>query len=53
LLSVVSVNDTWVFVAEARGLVVPATTQIDVVVTNPATGTSQTLLADVFGYVVF
>jgi hypothetical protein len=53
LTAVLDVDDQWVFVAEARGLVIPAGGQIDVTITNAATGTSQTLEADVFGYFVF
>jgi len=53
LIDVLAVGDSWTFNAEARGLVVPAGAQVDVTITNAATGTSQTLLADVFGYIVF
>ncbi|MGD9730156.1 MAG: hypothetical protein AB7L09_00505 [Nitrospira sp.] len=53
LLGVLAVDDQWSFVAEARGLVVPAGGQVDVTVVTAATGTSQTLEADVFGYFVF
>jgi len=50
---VLAAEDTWTFTAEARGLVVPAGGAVDVTITNLATGTSQTFLADVFGYVIF
>lgn len=53
LIGVLAVDDTWVFDAEARGLVVPAGATVDVTVTIAATGTSQTLQAEVIGYVVF
>lgn len=53
LTGVTSVDDKWTFVAEAKGLVVPAGAQVDVTVTSAATGTSQTFLADVLGYFVF
>lgn len=53
LTGVLAVDDQWVFVVEARGIVVPAGGQVDVTITNAATGTSQTLEADVFGYFVF
>ena len=50
----VNVDDTWVFVAENRGLVVPSGAGVDVTITIAASGgTSQTFLVDVFGYVVF
>lgn len=53
LTAVLTVDDTWTFIAEARGLVVPAGSTVDVTITNAATGTSQTFIADVFGYVIF
>jgi hypothetical protein len=53
LIGVDAVDDTWTFTSEARGIVVPAGGQVDVTVTNPATGTSQTLVAEVVGYVIF
>ena len=53
LTAVLAVDDQWSFVAEGRGLVVPAGGQVDVTVTNAATGTSQTLNADLLGYFVF
>ena len=53
LTGVDAVDDQWTFSAEARGLVLPAGGQADITVTNVATGTSQTLEADVFGYYVF
>ena len=53
LVDVLVVDDTWVFAAKARGLVVPAGSQVDVTITNAATGTSQTLLADVIGYFTY
>ena len=53
LIDVLTVDDTWVFVAESRGLVVPAGAQVDVTISTPATGTSQTLLADVIGYFIY
>ena len=53
LLGVLAVDDQWVFVAEARGLVILAGGQVDATVITAATGTSQTLKADVFGYYVF
>ena len=53
LIGATSVDDTWVFSAENRGLVIPAGGQVDLTVTNAATGTSQTFIVDVFGYVVF
>ena len=45
-------GSTWTFTSEARGLVVPAGGQVDVTITNAATGTSQTLVAEVIGYVI-
>jgi len=53
LTNVLVVDDQWSFTAEARGLVIPAGAQVDVTVTNAATGTSQTLTADLIGYVIF
>lgn len=53
LVGVLVADDTWTFIAEARGIVVPAGGQVDVTITNPATGTSQSLLAEVFGYIIF
>lgn len=53
LIGVLAVDDQWVFVAESRGLVVPAGGQVDLTIVTAATGTSQTLEADVFGYFVF
>jgi len=53
LVGVLAVDDQWVFTAEGRGLVVPAGATVDVTITAAATGTSQTLLADVLGYFVF
>lgn len=53
LIGVLAVDDQWIFSAEARGLVVPAGGQVDLTIVNAATGTSQTLEADVFGYFVF
>ena len=53
LADVLVVDDSWSFTAEARGLVIPAGSQVDVTVTNAATGTSQTLAADLIGYIVF
>ena len=38
LIDVLTVGDSWTFSAEARGLVVPAGGQVDLVITNPATG---------------
>lgn len=53
LIDVLNVDDQWAFVAEARGLIIPAGAQVDVTITNPATGTAQTLQADVIGYFIF
>jgi hypothetical protein len=53
LVGVLTVDDQWTFTAESRGLVIPAGAQVDVTVTNAATGTSQTLSADVLGYIVY
>lgn len=53
LTGVTAVNDTWTFNAEAKSLVVPAGTQVDVNVLLGATGTSQQLRVEVIGYVVF
>ena len=53
LIDVLNVDDQWSFAAEARGLVLPAGAQVDVTITNPATGTAQTLQADVIGYFIF
>lgn len=53
LVEVLAVDDLWTFVAEARGIVVPAGSRVDVTITNAATGGTQTLLADVLGYFVF
>jgi hypothetical protein len=53
LTGVVAVDDQWAFTVEARGIVVPAGARVDVTITNAATGTSQTLLADVIGYFIF
>ena len=52
LVGVLAVDDMWTFDAEARGLVVPGGSQIDVTVTAIAVGTSQTLQAIVIGYVI-
>ena len=53
LVGVTAVDDQWAFSAEARGLVVPAGAQVDVTITNAATGTSQTLAVDTIGYIVY
>ena len=53
LVNVLVVDDTWTFTSEARGLVVPAGSTVDVTITNAATGTSQTLSADVWGYYIY
>ena len=53
LVGVLAADDTWTFTAGARGIVVPAGGQIDVTITNAATGTSQSLLAEVIGYIIF
>jgi hypothetical protein len=53
LTGVLSVNDTWTFNAEAKSLVVPAGGTVDITVTSTGAGTSQTLRAEVIGYVVF
>jgi hypothetical protein len=53
LVDVLVEDDQWTFTAEARGLVIPAGAQVDVTITNAATGTSQTLSADVLGYIIF
>lgn len=52
MLGVTVVDSQWVFTAEAGGLVVPAGGQVDVTITNAATGTSQMLSVDVIGYIV-
>lgn len=53
LVGVTAVGDIWVFDAVAKGLILPAGTPLDINVTVAATGTSQTLAADVIGYVVY
>jgi hypothetical protein len=53
LIDVLTVGDIWTFTAEARGLVVPAGSQVDLVITNVATGTSQTFAVDVIGYFIY
>jgi hypothetical protein len=53
LIGVLVVDDLWRFTAESRGLVVPAGSTVDLTITAAATGTSQTLSADVFGYFIF
>ena len=52
IIGVIDPDDTWTFVAEGHSIVVPASTAVRVVFDNAATGTSQTLLADVLGYLV-
>ena len=52
LTGVTAVDDTWTFASEGRGVVIPASAAVSVLFDNAATGTSQTLLADVLGYLV-
>lgn len=53
MVGVLDVDDVWIFSAEARSIVVPAGATVDLTVTIAATGTSQSLEAEVIGYVVF
>lgn len=53
LTGVTVVGDTWTFNAEARGVTIPSGVPVDVTVTVAGTGTTYSLLADVFGYVIY
>lgn len=52
LVNVLAVDDQWTFVAEARGLVVPAGAQVDMTITSAADNT-MTLKVDTIGYIVY
>jgi hypothetical protein len=53
LTGVTATNDTFTFNAEAKGIVVPAGTPIDLTVTTAATGTTLNIEADLFGYILY
>lgn len=53
LTAVLAAGDIWVFDAEAKGIILPSGTALDVNITVAATGTSQTLAADVIGYIIY
>jgi hypothetical protein len=52
IIGVIKVDDTWTFLSEGYSIVVPTATTVNIVFDNAATGTSQTLLTAVFGYLV-
>jgi hypothetical protein len=52
LVDIFDVGDQWVFVAEARGLVVPAGAQVDMTITVAA-NQDLFLAVDTIGYIVY
>jgi len=52
LVDILNVDDQWVFVAEARGLVIPAGAQVDMTITFAADA-AMTLAVDTIGYIVY